>query len=160
MHDCDVMTECARGGRLENWRALALAAIQLGAMIPAEVPAGVTTLGHTRERTQGTKIAFHVRAHFSHASRDVALDGQVVKIGRVASAHLRLEDPSVARMHAVIEARTAVEAFIIDLGSPSGTFVNGQRVTKKSIQQKDVIKIGDVELVIVTITDVSAEVPR
>ena len=81
------------------------------------------------------------------------LDGHVIKIGRVAAAHLRLEDPSVARMHAIIEARTAAEAFILDLGSPSGTFVNGQRVTKKVIRSGDVIKVGAVELEIVMIVE-------
>jgi pSer/pThr/pTyr-binding forkhead associated (FHA) protein len=95
------------------------------------------------------QITFRVRANparHAHPSRDVTLDGLVVKIGRVPSAHLRLDEPSVARMHAVIEARTAAEAFIFDLGSPGGTFVNGQRITKRSIRSGDVIRFGEVEV--------------
>ena len=103
-----------------------------------------------------TQITFYVRVDARRniaARRVVTLDGQVVKIGRVASAHLRLDDPSVARMHAVIEARTAAEAFIFDLGSPSGTFVNGQRISKRSIRSGDVIKIGEIEMEILILEE-------
>jgi len=96
-----------------------------------------------------SRITLRVRADSARhacAGRVVTLDGQVVKIGRVASAHLRLDDPSVGRMHAIIEARTAAEAVIIDLGSVNGTFVNGQRASKLAIRSGDVVKVGEVEV--------------
>lgn len=101
-----------------------------------------------RARTQ-VQITFGIRADLSRhaaAARVVKLDGRVVKIGRVSSAHLRIDEPSVARMHAVIEASTADEAVIIDLGTPDGTFVNGLRVRKGKIKSGDVIRIGEIEI--------------
>jgi Zn-finger nucleic acid-binding protein len=78
----------------------------------------------------------------------VEVTREVVKLGRLASAHVRLDDDSGAsRMHAVIEA-TQLAVTIIDLGSDNGTYVNGARVTKALLRHRDVIRIGDTELVL------------
>src|SRR5262245_22762604 len=62
----------------------------------------------------------------------------VIKIGKLKSSHLCLEDDSVARMHAVIEV-SGSDVRVIDLGSSTGTILNGRRVEKN-----DVLKSGDV----------------
>src|SRR5262245_13111043 len=62
----------------------------------------------------------------------------VIKIGKLKSSHLCLEDDSVARMHAVIEV-SGSDVRVIDLGSSTGTILNGNRVEKN-----DVLKSGDV----------------
>ena len=54
----------------------------------------------------------------------------VIKIGKLDSSHLRIDDAAVSRMHSVIEVSGPGEVYIIDLGSASGTIVNGQRVNK------------------------------
>ena len=59
------------------------------------------------------------------------LDQDVIKIGKLKSSHLCLDDEAVARMHAVIEV-SGDEVRIIDLGSSSGTLLNGQRVDKNA----------------------------
>jgi len=71
-----------------------------------------------------------------------------IKIGRVASATMRIDHPSVARMHAIIEAYTVDNVRIIDLGSPEGTLVNGQRVNIRRLQSGDQIKLGEIEMVV------------
>src|SRR5688572_4075971 len=62
----------------------------------------------------------------------------VIKIGKLKSSHLCLEDDTVARMHAVIEV-SGSDVRVIDLGSSTGTLLNDQRVEKN-----DVLKSGDV----------------
>jgi hypothetical protein len=69
-------------------------------------------------------------------SKTLAQD--VIKIGKLKSSHLCLEDDSVARMHAVIEV-SGSDVRVIDLGSSTGTILNGRRVEKN-----DVLKSGDV----------------
>ena len=65
-----------------------------------------------------------------------------IKIGRVASARLRFEDDDqVARMHAVIEV-TYEGIFLIDLGSPLGTRVNGVKARRVQLRSGDVIEVG------------------
>ncbi len=56
---------------------------------------------------------------------------EVIKIGKLRSSDLLLEDDAVARMHAVIEV-TASDLRVVDLGSAAGTSVNGQRVDKSA----------------------------
>jgi TonB family protein len=69
----------------------------------------------------------------------------VIKIGRDQKSHLRLDDESVSRMHAVIEAKPE-EVQLIDLGS--GTFVNGSQVNKCALAGGEEIRIGNTRLVI------------
>jgi hypothetical protein len=73
----------------------------------------------------------------------------IIKIGRLASAHLRLEDPKVSRIHAVIEISDAKEAAIIDMGSAEGTRVNGEKVSRARLKHGDEIGLGDSRLVVV-----------
>lgn len=79
--------------------------------------------------------------------REQQLSRAVIKIGKLSSSHVRLNDENVSRMHAVIES-TDDAVFIIDLGSAVGTFVNGKKVNKKSLKHGDQIRLGDTELVI------------
>jgi hypothetical protein len=73
------------------------------------------------------------------------LNQAVIKIGKVGTAHLALEDESVSRMHAIIEV-SDVAAHIIDLGSTRGTFVNGQKINKAKLSDGDELRIGDLRL--------------
>jgi hypothetical protein len=85
------------------------------------------------------------------AGREVArvtLDESVVKIGRMPSSQLHLDDPSVSRMHAVIEVSDG-EVQIIDLGSERGTVHNGKRINKAAIAAGDVLDLGDVRVEVV-----------
>jgi pSer/pThr/pTyr-binding forkhead associated (FHA) protein len=75
--------------------------------------------------------------------RTEELDQNVIKIGKLASSHLRLEDPNVSRIHAVIEKGSGGSYSVIDLGSASGTFVNGEKVTKTEISSGDELQFGD-----------------
>ena len=76
------------------------------------------------------------------------LSQDVIKVGKLSSAHLRIDDESVSRMHAYIQVSGPTEIFISDLGSAKGTIVNGQRVNKAKLKAGDRIRLGDTELVI------------
>jgi len=60
------------------------------------------------------------------------LTQDVIKIGKLKSSHLYIEDDTVARMHAVIEV-SGSDVRVIDLGSSTGTLLNGQRVEKNAV---------------------------
>ncbi len=76
-----------------------------------------------------------------------SFDRDIIKIGRLSSAHLRLEDEKVSRIHAVVEVSASGDVNIIDMGSAEGTFVNGERVTKALLNPGDEIRLGDTRLV-------------
>jgi hypothetical protein len=78
--------------------------------------------------------------------RTETLSQPVIKVGKLSSSHLRIDDESVSRMHAVIEITGPGEISIIDLGSTKGTVVNGQKVNKARLQDGDVIVLGDTRI--------------
>lgn len=70
----------------------------------------------------------------------------IIKIGKLSSVNLRLDDPNVNRIHAVIEVTTESEAQVIDMGSSKGTRVNGKRIHKARVVSGDQIVLGDTTL--------------
>jgi len=78
--------------------------------------------------------------------REERLSLSVIKLGKVPSAHLKLDDETVSRMHAIIEVNGPGDVSIIDLGSTKGTFVNGQKVNKAKLQSGDTIMVGETRI--------------
>jgi TonB family protein len=68
-----------------------------------------------------------------------------IVIGRILSADLRIDDPVVSRIHALVEVRGDV-VLLTDLASTHGTFVNGNKVVEARIRPGDVVKLGKIEL--------------
>ncbi len=75
------------------------------------------------------------------ASKD--FDRDIIKIGRLSSAHLCLDDEKVSRIHSVIEVGADGALSIIDMGSVEGTWVNGKRVNKGALAFGDEIRVGN-----------------
>ncbi len=70
-----------------------------------------------------------------------------LKIGRGgwADVNVRLDDPSVSRLHARIERTPNATLVIFDEGSRSGVFINGKRIaghTATPIRPEDEIRLG------------------
>ena len=75
-------------------------------------------------------------------SRIQRLPARITRIGRSDDNDVVVSDLGVSRHHA--ELRGSSENFeIIDLGSHNGTFVNGERVTRASVGEDDIIAIGN-----------------
>jgi pSer/pThr/pTyr-binding forkhead associated (FHA) protein len=93
--------------------------------------------------------------------REETLTQPVIKVGKLSSSHLRLDDDTVSRMHAVIEVSGPGDVSIIDLGSTKGTHVNGQKVNKAKLQSGDQIVVGNtrLEISIGASTEDEEEVP-
>ena len=79
------------------------------------------------------------------------LTQETIKIGKISSANVNLEDESVSRLHAQVEVSPENQVTIVDLNSTKGTFVNGARLGANKPQKLtsgDEVKIGDVRLVV------------
>ncbi len=68
-----------------------------------------------------------------------------IVIGRILSADLRIDDPRVSRLHALIEIK-GEDIVITDLASTHGTYVNGKKIVEEKLKFGDVIKCGLVEI--------------
>jgi hypothetical protein len=80
--------------------------------------------------------------------RSERFDRDIIKIGRRASAHLVLDDERVSPVHAVIEVAADGAMSIIDMATPSGTFVNGASVSRAALRPGDEIIICGVRMVV------------
>src|SRR5579864_5552511 len=80
--------------------------------------------------------------------RTETLTQDIIKVGKLSSSHLRIDDEDVSRMHAVIEVTSPQEIYIIDLGSTKGTLVNGSKVNKCKLQSGDEVLLGSTRLVV------------
>lgn len=69
------------------------------------------------------------------------IEEPTIKIGAGATSHVRLQHPSVSRVHCVIDVGAELE--IMDLGSSTGTFVNSAPVTRAPIASGDQLRVGD-----------------
>lgn len=76
----------------------------------------------------------------------VLADGEALLLGSSKGAPQRLNDPAVARAHCEISLEGA-SATITDLGSPSGTLVNGVRIVgTEPLRNGDVLRLGDTQI--------------
>jgi hypothetical protein len=85
--------------------------------------------------------------HQYHLS--LASGGAPLYIGRVPGNAIRLDDPSVSRIHCSVALRNDSQIVISDLDSANGTFVNGRVVNTGEAQKLEIgddIQVGNVLL--------------
>jgi pSer/pThr/pTyr-binding forkhead associated (FHA) protein len=73
----------------------------------------------------------------------VALDKEVVTIGRGKACDLVLEDPMSSRVHCEVRKLAGGGWSLADLKSKNGTFVNGAPVSIWNLSDGDLIAIGN-----------------
>ena len=80
--------------------------------------------------------------------REEIFNQPLIRIGRMKSSHLLLDDKTVSRTHAVVEITAENEVILIDLDSASGTAVNGARVKKAVLKPGDQLNFGDAKVIV------------
>ncbi|HYE99876.1 MAG TPA: adenylate/guanylate cyclase domain-containing protein [Planctomycetota bacterium] len=78
-------------------------------------------------------------------TRDIPLVKESVSIGRTPENDIELKDSLISRRHTSI-VKKGDRWVVYDLGSSNGTFVNRERIESKPLEDGDVIRIGDSEL--------------
>jgi len=93
--------------------------------------------------------------------REELLDRDRISIGRRPDHDICLPFPAVSADHAEI-VTVVTDSFLHDLGSTNGTIVNGERVGKHFLRDRDEIEIGRQQLVYLTNEDeqLQARSPR
>lgn len=80
------------------------------------------------------------------ANQALQLTEEVTTLGSVAGNTVVLADPAVSRKHAGIR-RIDSTYELADLGSTNGVYVNGHKVPKRTLEEGDIIRIGNTEAV-------------
>ena len=99
------------------------------------------------EGKQKVALTFALYQNESLVRRETVTQ-DIVKVGKDAKSHLRVDDELASRMHAVIEVASPDDITLIDLGNEPGTMVNGARVNKCKIALGDQVQIGGTKIVL------------
>jgi predicted nucleic acid-binding Zn-ribbon protein len=141
LHELDEVPGCPQCGGRKFKRASMFMARQAHTQELDQVPdvREPEWLAEAREAlvTSGDYLGFELddRVHV------VALQDGWTRIGRSLSAHVRFDDPTVSRRHALIHCdRTG--ARVLDDRSLNGVFLNGDRVDWHELDDGDEITIG------------------
>ena len=84
--------------------------------------------------------------------RVVPLQDGWTRVGRSLSAHIRIDDPTVSRRHALIH-RDRSGARVLDDRSLNGVFLNGNRIDWRELEDQDEITIGAFRLYFISVRD-------
>ncbi|NND64627.1 MAG: FHA domain-containing protein [Gammaproteobacteria bacterium] len=76
---------------------------------------------------------------------DFDLNKRNLMIGRREDCDIRIDSKNVSRLHAQIFT-VLDQAYVLDLDSKNGTFVNSRRVKKHLLSDGDVVTLGGHEL--------------
>jgi pSer/pThr/pTyr-binding forkhead associated (FHA) protein len=107
---------------------------------PAEEPSSTSSPGRPADpAAEGTPFMPGVLRE--PASR-IRIQLRVMRIGRRPDNDIIVSDLGVSKEHAELRRTPADRYSIIDVGSHTGTFVNGTRVTQQELKEGDIIAIG------------------
>jgi pSer/pThr/pTyr-binding forkhead associated (FHA) protein len=70
--------------------------------------------------------------------------GRHTTIGRTAENDVRIDAEFISRHHAVA-LRDGADTVIEDLKSTNGTYVNGERISRRTLKDGDVVTLGTME---------------
>src|SRR5881392_4068385 len=73
--------------------------------------------------------------------RTINLDHTPFTVGRKVDKDLVIADPRVSRDHALITSENG-KFCVLDQGSKHGTFVNGERIQRKTLERNDRVEFG------------------
>jgi hypothetical protein len=108
-------------------------------------PEPAATAAVSAEEAQELGLAHERRAVLNVAGKRHQLAPDGVVLGRSRDCDITLEDPNVSRRHAEVRLEDGTW-WIVDLGSTNGIEVNGERVKRAQLDNKDRIVLGRTEL--------------
>src|SRR5580700_4854584 len=80
--------------------------------------------------------------HIEGSGQEIELAAEVTTVGRGHGVDIRLDDPSVSRLHAEL-VRRGPYVYVMDLGlSHNGTRVNGRPIARRLLAEGDVLSFG------------------
>lgn len=157
LHELDEVPACPQCGGRKFKRASMFMEQRAAWRSQTEEHDQIAETAEVPEWLAEARDALVVNGHYLAFERDdrvnvTPLQEGWTRIGRSLSAHIRFDDPTVSRRHALIHTdRTG--ARVLDDRSLNGVFLNGERVDWHELEDGDEIAIGAFHLYFVSITD-------
>jgi pSer/pThr/pTyr-binding forkhead associated (FHA) protein len=78
------------------------------------------------------------------ATTGIWIQPPLMRIGRHPDNDVIVADPGVSEQHAELRRTAPGHYTVIDVGSRGGTYVNGTRVSRRELEEGDIVAIGSV----------------
>ena len=134
----------------------------MGAILPLELDNNLATAPLSVTEASEGEALVNRRIRLRGINADVegkTWDAEhILRVGRLATLEIVLDDPSVSRRHAEILA-TEKGWSVRDVGSTNGTHINGTRLSPGEwpVRAHDIVRFGSVNVVVESIQDPDAE---
>jgi len=150
LHELDEVPACPQCGGRKFKRGSMFMARQTVELEQVPVARAPEWLDEARDAlvADGDYVAFERDARVNV----VPLQDGWTRIGRSLSAHVRFDDPTVSRRHALLH-RDQTGARVLDDRSLNGVFLNGERVDWHELEDGDEIAIGAFRLYYMHVVD-------
>jgi pSer/pThr/pTyr-binding forkhead associated (FHA) protein len=94
-----------------------------------------------------SQITLHFRVYRGgELLHEADLSEPSISIGRADHALLKIDDPSVGELHAVINVEDDGTVQLLDLGTAAGTSYGGRRISNADLSPGDRFVLGDIEI--------------
>ena len=138
LHERDTVPECPSCGHSRFTRASLFG--------PPQAPGDGQPASEAPEWLEGARDALTTSGEYLAYEDDervhvVPLEEGWTRVGRSLSAHVRFDDPTVSRRHALLY-RDDDQARVLDDRSLNGVFLNGERVDLAELGDGDEIAVG------------------
>lgn len=137
---------------LEACRDLFAKATTVKASFEVDTDAGP---GQVSTGADASKSVFFASSDGRSYRVELKPDSAPAYIGRAAGNAVRMDDPSISRMHSSLSLRSGGTVVIADVGSANGTYVNDLLLggdEARSLNIGDVVGVGDFKL---TVTEIA-----
>ena len=149
LHEMDQVPECPHCGSMSFRRGSIFgdrAPAEPSAVAPADAPDWLL-----EARTALIEPGHYLAYAEDDRHRVAALQEGWTRLGRSLSAHVRFDDPTVSRRHALIHCEHD-SVRILDDRSLNGVFLNGERIDWHQMHDGDRVTIGRFDLHYVCLT--------
>jgi pSer/pThr/pTyr-binding forkhead associated (FHA) protein len=118
---------------------------------PAPDPPSVESSLLEQARAMLSEPGFHLVCVDDGELQAFELDHGWTRIGRSATADVRLDDPTVSRRHALVVWEPGEPLRVLDDRSLNGIFLNGELVEWGTLDDGDELSIGRYRLILVEV---------
>jgi predicted component of type VI protein secretion system len=109
--------------------------------------------------TNRERIHTYLVLKMNGTERIIVWDSQDVSVGRAAENDISIDDAALSRRHAEFYRKGGAWA-VKDLGTSNGTTVNGDTIREHVLQNKDVVRFGDIEISFVQVAKNPAQIGK
>ncbi len=116
-------------------------------------PQRADTESHTSpvSHTEDSKVICLTSSDGRSYRVELKAEGAPAHLGRAAESAVRIDDPSISRLHCSLALRSDGNIVIGDLGSANGTYLNQQLLARdeaRALKSGDIIRAGDLEFAV------------